>query len=104
MRALAAEKTRIHRAQFICTELEAITLHTSQSLAAAGRTSALTENFLPVELAGNLPANQLLRIRVTALAADNTLLATTALKANSCDVQTPIATVQPAVPARGNAF
>ena len=75
LRALAAEKTRAHRAQFIGAELDAITLHTPPALAAANRTSALTENFLPVELAAALPANQLVRIRVTGLAADNTLLA-----------------------------
>ena len=77
LRALAAEKTRAHRRQFIGTQLEAITLHTT-ALASAGRTSALTENFLPVELAAALPANQLVRIRVTGLASDNTLLATPA--------------------------
>jgi len=75
LRALAAEKTHNHRAQFIHAELEAITLHTPQPLAETGRTSAVTENFLPVEIAATLPANQLLRIRVMGLAADSTLLA-----------------------------
>lgn len=78
LRALAAEKTRAHRRQFIGTQLEAITLHTTAALAFASCTSALTENFLPVELAAALPANQLVRIRVTGLASDNTLLATPA--------------------------
>ena len=40
------------------TELDAITLNTPPALAANGRTSALTGNFLPVELAAVLPANQ----------------------------------------------
>ena len=73
LRALAAEKTRFHRAQFLGTELEGITLHTPPAPAAVGRTTALTENFLPVELAATLPANQLVRIRVTGLASDNAL-------------------------------
>jgi threonylcarbamoyladenosine tRNA methylthiotransferase MtaB len=65
LRALAAEKTRAHRARFIGSRLPAITLHTPASLAAQGRTAALTENFLPIELEGRLPANQLLHVRVT---------------------------------------
>jgi len=75
LRALNSKKTRAHRSQFIGSELEAITLNTAKGLAPAHRTSALTENFLPVELAINLPANQLIRLRVTGLDADNTLLA-----------------------------
>ncbi len=75
LRALSAEKTRAHRRQFIGSELEAITLNTAKAAALAHRTSALTENFLPVELAIDLPANQLIRLRVTGLGADNTLLA-----------------------------
>jgi threonylcarbamoyladenosine tRNA methylthiotransferase MtaB len=77
LRDLAAETTRSHRTQFIGAELEAITLHTPRSLAETGRTSALTENFLPVEVADGLPANQLVRIRVAELAADGTLRAVT---------------------------
>ena len=75
LRTLAAEKTRAHRAQFIGSEFEAITLHTSPHLAASGHTSALTDNFLPVEIAAPVPANQLLRVRITAITPDNTLLA-----------------------------
>jgi threonylcarbamoyladenosine tRNA methylthiotransferase MtaB len=75
LRTLAAEKTRTHRAQFIRTELDAITLHSPPALAATNRTSALTENFLPVELAASLPANRLVRIRITGFASDSTLLA-----------------------------
>ena len=78
LRALAAEKTRTHRLQFIGKELNAITLHTSSSLSEANRTSALTQNFLPVELAASLPANKLTQVLVTGLAEDNTLLATSA--------------------------
>ena len=83
LRSLAVEKTRAYRAQFINAELDAITLQTPPVLAAYRRTSALTENFLPVELSASLPANQLVRIRVTGLAGENTLLASPALSTTS---------------------
>ncbi len=70
LRALAAEKTRSHRSRFAGQELEAITLHTPAALAAKGRTAALTENFLPVEIDGQHDANRLLRVRVTGLTAE----------------------------------
>ncbi len=73
LRALSAEKTSTHRQQFIGTELEAITLHTPPTVASNGCTSALTENFFPVELDAAIPANRLLRLRVTGLSADNSL-------------------------------
>jgi threonylcarbamoyladenosine tRNA methylthiotransferase MtaB len=74
LRELGAEKTRAHRAQFAGTDLEAITLHTPAAIADAGRTSALTENFLPVEVAAALPANRLIRIQITGLTSEGTLL------------------------------
>jgi hypothetical protein len=55
--------------------VEAITLHTPPDLASLGRTSALTENFLPVEINGQMPANRLVRVRVTGLNAQGTLRA-----------------------------
>jgi threonylcarbamoyladenosine tRNA methylthiotransferase MtaB len=76
LRALAAEKMCAHRTQFIGAEFHAITLNTPPSLAVRGRTSALTDNFLPVELAASLPANRLVQIRITELTPDNGLLAT----------------------------
>ncbi len=75
LRALAAEKSKTHRRWFVGRELEAITLHTPAKLERAGRTEALTENFLPVELNGQLPANRLVRVRVTSLGEDWVLLA-----------------------------
>jgi hypothetical protein len=83
LRDLAAEKTRTHRMQFIGTELDGITLHTPAALASANRTSVLTENFLPIELTASLPANQLVRVQVIAVAADSTLLASPAVSATS---------------------
>ncbi len=73
LRALAAEKSETHRRRFVGRELEAITLHTPAELAARGRTAALTENFLPVEMEGRLPANRLVRVRVTGLTAEGAL-------------------------------
>ena len=75
LRALAAEKLLAHRARFLGRELEAITLHTPPGMVAADRSAALTENFLPVELEGCFQANQLIRMRVTALNAERELLA-----------------------------
>jgi tRNA A37 methylthiotransferase MiaB len=73
LRALAAEKSEAHRRQFVGRTLEAITLHTPAALAEQGRTTALTENYLPVELDGGFAANQLVRIRVRAINADGAL-------------------------------
>jgi threonylcarbamoyladenosine tRNA methylthiotransferase MtaB len=76
LRALAAQKSETHRKQFAGRTLEAITLHTPAALAAQGRTSALTENFLPVELEGCLSANRLVRAQIAGLSVENALLAT----------------------------
>ena len=81
LRALAAEKAGAHRAQFIHSEFEAITLHTPPALARKGRTTALTDNFLSVEIGSAFPANQLVRVQVIDLTQDNALLATPAYSA-----------------------
>jgi threonylcarbamoyladenosine tRNA methylthiotransferase MtaB len=70
LRALAAEKSAAHRRRFVGRALEAITLHTPAAIAGRGSTSALTENFLPVEIAGRFRANELLRVQVTGLNAE----------------------------------
>jgi len=75
LRALAAEKSGTHRRRFVGREFEAITLHTPAALARRGSTTALTENFLPVELEGSFAANHLLRIRVTGLNAEGAIRA-----------------------------
>jgi threonylcarbamoyladenosine tRNA methylthiotransferase MtaB len=75
LRALAAEKSRTHREQFVGREVEAITLHTPEALAHLGRTAALTENFLPVEIEGRLSANRLVQVHVTGLNAEAALKA-----------------------------
>ncbi|MGA2352593.1 MAG: MiaB/RimO family radical SAM methylthiotransferase [Terracidiphilus sp.] len=73
LRALAAEKSTTHRSRFVGKELEAITLHMPTEIAARGRSMALTENFLPVELVGLHEANRLVRVRVTGLTADGVI-------------------------------
>jgi threonylcarbamoyladenosine tRNA methylthiotransferase MtaB len=103
LRSLAAEKAHTHRAQFIGRNLDAITLHTPRILAESGRTSALTENFFPVELEGNFPSNQVLRIRVSAFTADNTLSATTASRTDSWEFCTSVHDAGPALPILQNA-
>ncbi|MDE3199699.1 MAG: MiaB/RimO family radical SAM methylthiotransferase [Acidobacteriota bacterium] len=75
LRSLAEEKMHAHRAQFIGRELNAITLHTPAALAQSGQTAALTENFLPVEIAGTLPSNTPVSLRVTSLTSQSTLQA-----------------------------
>jgi threonylcarbamoyladenosine tRNA methylthiotransferase MtaB len=73
LRSLAAEKSAAHRRRFVGRELEAITLHTPAAVAARGRTAALTGNFIPVEMEGRCPANELVRLRVTGLNAEGAL-------------------------------
>ena len=73
LRALALEKSLAHRRSFLGRELDALTLHTPPALAARGRTSALTANFLPVALEGAYPANHPLRVRVRALDGEGSL-------------------------------
>jgi threonylcarbamoyladenosine tRNA methylthiotransferase MtaB len=75
LRSLAAKKSVAHRRRFIGRELDALTLHTAPSVAVHGRTSALTDNFLPVNLSASLAANRRVRIRVTAINAEGTLVA-----------------------------
>jgi threonylcarbamoyladenosine tRNA methylthiotransferase MtaB len=65
LKTLIAEKTHRFRAGFVGQTLSAITLHTPTALAAQGCTSALTDNYLPVEITQVLPANQLIEVKVT---------------------------------------
>jgi threonylcarbamoyladenosine tRNA methylthiotransferase MtaB len=73
LRALAAEKSRSHRRRFIGRALDAITLHTPAAMEARGRTSALTGNFLPVEIDALLPANRLVEVSVIGINAEGAL-------------------------------
>ena len=73
LRVVAAEKTLAHRSRFVGQDLAAITLHTPEALATLGSTAALSENFVPINLGGHFPANQLLDVRVTGLHSDGSL-------------------------------
>jgi len=64
LRDLIAEKSHRFRAAFIGRTLPAITLHTPPQMAARGETSALTDNFLPVSVLEQIPANQLVDVRI----------------------------------------
>jgi threonylcarbamoyladenosine tRNA methylthiotransferase MtaB len=75
LRALAAELSRRHRTQFVRRKLPAITLHTPAAPAALGRTSAITDNFLPVEIEGSLPANRMAEVLITGLHTEGGLTA-----------------------------
>lgn len=76
LRAMAVEKNDAHRRRFVGRELEAITLHTPAAVLVGGRSAAMTENFLPVEIEGCMPANRLVRVRVIGVNGEGTLEAT----------------------------
>ncbi|KAA6455861.1 tRNA (N(6)-L-threonylcarbamoyladenosine(37)-C(2))-methylthiotransferase MtaB [Acidobacteria bacterium AB60] len=76
---LGCDKTLVHRRRFLGRVLSAVTLNTSERLSAAGRTSALTDNFLPVEIAGVVEANRLTDVAITSIGADGALTACAAL-------------------------
>jgi threonylcarbamoyladenosine tRNA methylthiotransferase MtaB len=82
LRALAAEKSHAHRMLFSGREMVAITLHTSPELASLGRSSAMTENFLPMEVEGQLPANLLIRVRVIGLTPEGALRSTAEIESS----------------------
>jgi threonylcarbamoyladenosine tRNA methylthiotransferase MtaB len=73
LRELAAEKSAAHRSRFVGRALQAITLHSPAALAKMGRTSALTENFLPLDVEGCLAANQSVRVRIMGLNGEGVL-------------------------------
>jgi hypothetical protein len=67
---------RTHRSRMIGRTLDAITLHTPSALEAAGKTAAMTANFLPVVLEARMPANQLVEIHLETLTGDLELAGT----------------------------
>jgi threonylcarbamoyladenosine tRNA methylthiotransferase MtaB len=69
LRTLIDQKNLAFRAGFVGRRLSAVTLNSSETVAAAGHSSALTDNFLPVELDGIYPPNTLVQIEITGLAA-----------------------------------
>jgi threonylcarbamoyladenosine tRNA methylthiotransferase MtaB len=79
LKNLADEKTRRFRAGFIGLTLPAITLHTGPAMAAQGKTNALTDNYLPVEIDGVNPSNRLVNVRITAIGSTGALIGCTDL-------------------------
>lgn len=75
LRELAHKKSFAHRAQFLNRTLPVICLHTPPTIAQRGRTVALAENFLPVEIAGVFPANHLCSVQITGVESDLVLSA-----------------------------
>jgi threonylcarbamoyladenosine tRNA methylthiotransferase MtaB len=73
LRDLAAEKSRLHRRNFVGRELEAISLNTAAA-ESEPCTPALTENFLPIEIASRLQANHLVRVRIIGINAEGALI------------------------------
>ncbi|HEY3704013.1 MAG TPA: MiaB/RimO family radical SAM methylthiotransferase [Terracidiphilus sp.] len=69
LRLLGSEKSRAHRSSFVGGPLECITLHTPEALRMKNLTTALSDNFLPVELEGSLAANSFVTVQVTGLSA-----------------------------------
>jgi threonylcarbamoyladenosine tRNA methylthiotransferase MtaB len=67
LRGLADAKSSQFRAKSVKQKLSAITLHTPERVSSAGRTLALTDNFLSVEIAQTLPSNHLVEIVVTGI-------------------------------------
>jgi threonylcarbamoyladenosine tRNA methylthiotransferase MtaB len=67
LRGLAVEKSAAHRKQFLGRTLQAITLQTPDGLAQTNKTAAFTENFIPITVDGQLPANRLIEVRVKRL-------------------------------------
>lgn len=76
LRNLAREKSLAHRSSFLGRTLECLTLHTPEVVARRQHTSALSENFLPLELAEpELPANESVAVNITSITGDGILLA-----------------------------
>lgn len=70
LRSLAAEKNLNFRKQFLGRTFHCLTLHSSEQLEARGRTEALTDNFLRVELQPVLSSNRPITVRIQSLIAD----------------------------------
>jgi threonylcarbamoyladenosine tRNA methylthiotransferase MtaB len=66
LRDLIAEKNRRWREQFVGREIEAITLHANSD----GKTEALSNNYVKVQVADEQPSNELVRVTVESLSGD----------------------------------
>lgn len=64
LRELIDAKSKVFRAGFVGRRLSAVTLIAKESIAASGRTSTLTDNFLAVDIEGNHASNTLLDVEI----------------------------------------
>lgn len=69
LRALIEQKSQSFQSRFIGRQLSVVTLVTKTVVAARQATRGITENFLPVEIAGGFEPNRLLSIHITGLSA-----------------------------------
>jgi threonylcarbamoyladenosine tRNA methylthiotransferase MtaB len=69
LRALVGQKNLAFRSSFVGRQLSAVTLLSSEAVTASQKSSALTDNFLTLELHGSHPPNALLSTQVTSLTA-----------------------------------
>jgi threonylcarbamoyladenosine tRNA methylthiotransferase MtaB len=67
LRALIERKSLEFRSKFIGHKLSAITLVTAKEVSGRQATSGITENFLPVEIAGSIGPNRMLMVQVDGL-------------------------------------
>lgn len=67
LRVLIDAKNLAFRSALVGERLSTVTLIASESVAGAGHASALSDNFLPVELDGNYPPNVFLSVRITSV-------------------------------------
>jgi threonylcarbamoyladenosine tRNA methylthiotransferase MtaB len=70
LRELIAAKSHRFRASLTGKTLPAITLHTPAEIRAKGHTSALTDNYLPVEIDALLGANELMYVHIARVSPD----------------------------------
>jgi threonylcarbamoyladenosine tRNA methylthiotransferase MtaB len=73
LRDLAVEKSLAHRRSFVGHALAAITLATDAKLAEQKKTTAISENFIPIEIKGQFPANELLQVHVKSVDTEGNL-------------------------------
>lgn len=73
LRRLIDEKNVAFRSRFVGRRLSAVTLIPSETVAAARHSSALTDNFLPVELQESWPPNALVQVDVSGVKATGLL-------------------------------
>lgn len=69
LRALIERKSLEFRSKFIGHKFSAITLVTAKKVSGRQATSGITENFLPVEIAGSIGPNRMLMVQVDGLTA-----------------------------------